>query len=408
MIRTKIIYLLRIVLVFCGMANVNMGYSQEVDMSLSIVLLVEKGENIMIDISAYGEREAIRVVSGKTDTTLIIGESSYTRRYYYADSETMTVYGKVRTFDCMNNEGKIKDINLRNNLEIYILACSSNNLTVLDVTGLKDLEYLSCHTNNISQLNLTELKNLKNLGCSNNNLSNLDIENLTKLNTLSFSSNQISNIDLNKLSELRYLNCHNNKLKELDISKNPDLENILLYGNDLSTDELNKIYCALSDRTDKEIGIIRTLYDDNDKNYESVIKSDSDILYSKNWDIRYWFDFMVFPATEGDYACMDKEEKEENDTLIDSRDYIASIENKINNELNIKIYPNPVTRTLSVESSKHINSIEVLDISGKSLLRKDINSKETKIDFSVFNSGVYFIRVYSQEGVKAYKIVKSQ
>lgn len=59
----------------------------------------------------------------------------------------------------------------------------------------------------------------------------------------------------------------------------------------------------------------------------------------------------------------------------------------------VKIFPNPVHDFVNIESDKNFISYEVIDESGKVILKNDL--KGSKIDISRLGSGIYFIKLKS-------------
>jgi len=72
----------------------------------------------------------------------------------------------------------------------------------------------------------------------------------------------------------------------------------------------------------------------------------------------------------------------------------------------IVIYPNPAKNIVTISSSRTIESLEIIDISGKQLMTSRVNTNETSVDVSNLSAGIYFVKVYSAFGVKTEKIVK--
>jgi len=69
-----------------------------------------------------------------------------------------------------------------------------------------------------------------------------------------------------------------------------------------------------------------------------------------------------------------------------------------------EIYPNPVSSFLTVKNVKHSEKttcLSILDISGKKLkeVNVDINDDSVKLDVADLPSGIYFIRIYSNQKV---------
>src|SRR5690554_1634496 len=76
------------------------------------------------------------------------------------------------------------------------------------------------------------------------------------------------------------------------------------------------------------------------------------------------------------------------------QDCYVNITLGIENEeaLNFKIYPNPVSSNLTIESDQKINgAITIYDVNGKLMKSFKSDGNETKIDVSGWNDGVYFL-----------------
>ena len=73
----------------------------------------------------------------------------------------------------------------------------------------------------------------------------------------------------------------------------------------------------------------------------------------------------------------------------------TGINDRINN---VVIYPNPANNILNISSSEIIQKVEVLDVVGRVILSKTLNSSNYILDVSNLNSNVYFIN-YSINGV---------
>ncbi|RED25160.1 putative secreted protein (Por secretion system target) [Flavobacterium cutihirudinis] len=73
---------------------------------------------------------------------------------------------------------------------------------------------------------------------------------------------------------------------------------------------------------------------------------------------------------------------------------------------NFKNYPNPVERILSISNTSTIDEIEIVSISGKSILSKKINNTHSEIDLVSISSGFYFLKVSSEGKTKTIKFIK--
>ena len=77
-------------------------------------------------------------------------------------------------------------------------------------------------------------------------------------------------------------------------------------------------------------------------------------------------------------------------------------------EYDISIYPNPATTTLNLSSTGIMDfEVSILDITGKVIKTKEISDQTFIFDVSDLSSGVYMLRMVSQEGtIKIVKFVK--
>lgn len=71
------------------------------------------------------------------------------------------------------------------------------------------------------------------------------------------------------------------------------------------------------------------------------------------------------------------------------------------------IYPNPAHDNLTIKSAKNINSINVMDVLGKTVIQADPrNERSAEVDISTLPEGVYFVKVIAGDSQKLIKVVK--
>ncbi|SHK08757.1 GEVED domain-containing protein, partial [Aequorivita viscosa] len=96
--------------------------------------------------------------------------------------------------------------------------------------------------------------------------------------------------------------------------------------------------------------------------------------------------------------------------VINSCEFTVTVEDVLSTgdlqEDTFKVYPNPVVDLLNISASKSINTVQIFDLSGKKVL--DINSgKRTDIiDFSRLTTGVYLVKLISEDAVNVIKVIK--
>lgn len=86
--------------------------------------------------------------------------------------------------------------------------------------------------------------------------------------------------------------------------------------------------------------------------------------------------------------------------------YISSLnENNVSSSLNV--YPNPATTMLNITSTQAIQSVEITDITGKTIM-SDVALSSNQVDISTLANGTYILKVKTTEGigVKKFTVVK--
>lgn len=74
---------------------------------------------------------------------------------------------------------------------------------------------------------------------------------------------------------------------------------------------------------------------------------------------------------------------------------------------NLSVYPNPVTTKLTVKNTEIIDELKIFDLQGKIYLSLSPKKEITDIDMSSFPTGMYFLRIVSNNKVSTSKIIKS-
>jgi len=113
---------------------------------------------------------------------------------------------------------------------------------------------------------------------------------------------------------------------------------------------------------------------------------------------------VTYPTGEGYYSV-----------AITGQDGCSSFSNAIYWTLNlseegmteIKVYPNPATSHLTIESEDNmLELIKIHSVEGKLVYQKGINSHQHKIDVSPLSTGAYLIQLTTKRGVKTIKFFK--
>lgn len=85
-------------------------------------------------------------------------------------------------------------------------------------------------------------------------------------------------------------------------------------------------------------------------------------------------------------------------------DYIGIEDNILRSK--ITVFPNPVSNEIWVTSQTKIKHIEWFDMHGRLLQVSLIHDFSTKINTSSYQSGMYFARIHTEEGIVTHKIIR--
>lgn len=82
---------------------------------------------------------------------------------------------------------------------------------------------------------------------------------------------------------------------------------------------------------------------------------------------------------------------------------LLAVNDVVNTKINVGIYPNPTTDFLKFDTKAKIDTVQIYDISGKS-----VNAKLTdnQIDVRNLQNGVYLIKITTAEGTSSQKFIK--
>ena len=78
------------------------------------------------------------------------------------------------------------------------------------------------------------------------------------------------------------------------------------------------------------------------------------------------------------------------------------------NDVNVELtmYPNPADQFISVKSSEVLSGIRVIDMTGKEVIRKSVQSNDYSLDLGNLNTGIYFLEATSEGASKTMRFIK--
>jgi len=96
-----------------------------------------------------------------------------------------------------------------------------------------------------------------------------------------------------------------------------------------------------------------------------------------------------------------------NDPCINMTVSYSVLSNESFTQSNFLVYPNPVKDVLNLSSETMITSASIYNLFGQELAVKIIDAKEGTVDVSSLQTGTYFVKIYSDNLVKTWKIIKN-
>jgi len=73
----------------------------------------------------------------------------------------------------------------------------------------------------------------------------------------------------------------------------------------------------------------------------------------------------------------------------------------------LEVYPNPIKNEVNISYSNIIDEVVIYDIRGKEVLKNMVNNNYINLNTNSLESGLYIIKVKSEDNVHTYKIVKN-
>lgn len=84
-----------------------------------------------------------------------------------------------------------------------------------------------------------------------------------------------------------------------------------------------------------------------------------------------------------------------------------SVEEKEENQIEAKIYPNPFENSFIIENATTIENIEIININGQTVKTLSPNQKYTQINTTTLSPGMYFVKITDERNnLKTYRVIK--
>ncbi len=280
--------------------------------------------------------------------------------------------GEICTTEALTYTGRInvdsENISDLSGIEAFTnitqLNCGFNQLTSIDLTANNALTALNIENNQLTTIDVSSLTALTFLNLANNSLTSIDVVSNTLLTDLFLRFNQLNMVNLSTNTSLNFLYLNNNQLTSLDLTTNNQLQGVWIHDNVITSINL----------ANGNNGMISNMDASNNAN-QACIQHDSGFN----------------PVTVSGWQ---KDASANWSTNCNLSNDDVSFEN------GIQLYPNTTRALITLRSGDNrISSIEVFSITGEKLFQTD------QLQFNVSNlkSGMYFVRVISNDGEFAVK-----
>ncbi len=390
--------------------------------------------------------------TGYSITSLDVSNNYNLRKLNVANNNlsslNLTYLRNLKHLDCSSNRISALDL-LRNN-SLEKLYCNNNNIRSLNVSNLNNLTILNCSSNSLNGLQAGRLPSLTQLYCNNNTITSLNLGGSTSLETIRCSNNNLSDLNIDDLGNLKDLDCSNNNIRYLDCSNNSKLYR--LFCNDNNIEYLPTVPGSINYYNFKNnylkfstlpislppAGRLRTLSPQKDfdvycyvyqgNNWGHLYDLMSEYYVNNYYSVYSWRDIngnlipdiedgagdglfsipakyigqtIVFTVKNGGFPDL---------TLKYNVNVVGSTKRNAlsvdNNETasDINIYPNPVKDILNIDAIDEINSLFVMDATGKVILKSNFTNI---LNVGNLNSGLHILKVLFENGeVKMIKFYK--
>ena len=263
------------------------------------------------------------------------------------------------------------------------------NFEVVDTTG-NGLGDSIADTNGDGEIQVSEAEAVTGLIVSYYSIESLEgIQSFSNLEVLKSRGNFVETVDLSQNSQLEWLHLSTNPLISLDVSQNINLKRLWVYNNDLSALDvsqnvnLESLRCYTNNLIELNIANGNNTILDNFLAFENPALSCIQV------------DDEDFANSQPDWV--------KDDSAVYSEDCTLSID-ETENEFQLTLFPNPATNTLFIDSQlQRKTTFSILDVQGR--VTQNITASNT-VDVSALNSGIYFLKISSEEQVVIKKFIK--
>jgi hypothetical protein len=336
-----------------------------------------------IDVDTNDDGE-IQVSEAENVISLIIGGSGI------VSLEGIQSFVNLEKIKCVGNN--LGTLDLSQNLELTSIACNSNLLTSLIIPEQLDLQYLICYDNQLTNLDVSYYPNLIRLSFGGNPIQSIDVTNNPLLEHLGCGGAQLTSLNVTQNPSLKKLYFWENEISNIDFSQNLNLENVQSFGNLLTSidvslntnliefDCFNNQISHLDFSQNPNLTLLycfnNLLTTFNIRNGNNTILEYMDVTGNPNLECIQVDD--VIYANSTNWA-------KDNIAIYSESCELGVLD--INIDL-VRIFPNPATEILFIESDESIRDSKIYSMAGNEI--KTFSGMN--ITVSDLTPGIYFLK----------------
>ncbi len=182
-----------------------------------------------------------------------------------------------------------------------------------------------------------------------------------------------------------------------DLSNVEKLELDYWFASDMHNGGVIKLFIKIEDMVNNEVYIFDLAPDGiTSGSWQSVSIDFSTITFPASMDLSNIGRVFIDNTNEGGSFYIDN--------FIFSAD--QSLSRNTNSINSLKVYPNPATDFVNVSAGDSIDSLEVFDLLGKSVLKETPKNSNFNIDITHLRKGVYLLKLQAGDKLSTAKLIK--
>ncbi|MCX6297297.1 MAG: T9SS type A sorting domain-containing protein [Bacteroidetes bacterium] len=260
--------------------------------------------------------------------------------------------------ECCGLIGLLKALDLTSNTKLNFLNCFNNQIHSLDLSHNPDLQYLNVGTNPITHLDLTNNIALTDLYCVSDSLSTIDVSGATLLQQFFCTSNQLTNINVASNLSLKAFYCSNNNLTGIDVSNNLALEELVCVSDSLTSLDITKN------------SLLSYFYCFGNPKLDSICVNS--------------VGYAIAQEVTGSYM---------KDSTSKWSESCVGMGISTNDRNHVSISPNPGKGLFIFSGLDRESTIEIFDLTGRSVSKTFSDEPVLNIDLSQKEKGIYMYRI---------------